>query len=55
MNRRHFVAGASLGGLTRGLALAAEARKQIKITGMETDLLRLPPSPYTGDAIHDFG
>ncbi len=55
MNRRHFVAGASLGGLARGLALAAEARKQIKITGMETDLLRLPPSPYTGDAIHDFG
>ena len=55
MNRRHFVAGASIGWLTRGLALAAEARKQIKITGMETDLLRLPPSPYTGDAIHDFG
>src|SRR5260370_41654581 len=55
MNRRHFVAGASLGGLTRGLALPAEARKQIKITGMETDLLRLPPSPHTRDAIHDLG
>jgi L-alanine-DL-glutamate epimerase-like enolase superfamily enzyme len=39
---------------TRGLALAADARKQIKITGLETDLLRVPAAPYS-DAIHDFG
>src|SRR5499427_526158 len=39
----------------RGFAMAAEAKKQIKITGIETDLLRLPPAQYTGDAIHDFG
>jgi L-alanine-DL-glutamate epimerase-like enolase superfamily enzyme len=43
------------GGLSRGLAMAAEARKQIKITGLETDLLRMPPAQFTGDAIHDFG
>ena len=40
--------------MSRGLALAAEARKQIKITGLETDLLRVPAEPYS-DAIHDFG
>ena len=33
---------------SRALALAAEAKNQIKITGIETDLLRLPPSPFTG-------
>lgn len=42
-------------GLSRGLAMAAEAKKQIKITGLETDLLRMPPAQFTGDAIHDFG
>src|SRR6059058_4889634 len=41
-------------GLSRGLAIAAEAKKQIKITGLETDLLRVPAAPYS-DAIHDFG
>jgi len=41
--------------LARGLAVAAEAKKQIKITGLETYLLRLPPSQFQGDAIHDFG
>ena len=37
------------------LMKAAEAKKQLKITGIETDLLRLPPADFTGDAIHDFG
>ena len=56
MNRRHFLAGSALLAAPHpGFAAAAEQRKQIKITGVETDLLRLPPSPYTGDAIHDFG
>ncbi len=55
MNRRNFLLASSLGGLSGGLAIAAEARKQLKITGMETTLLRLPPAPFTGDAIHDFG
>src|SRR4051812_47814218 len=41
--------------LSPGLLRAAEAKKQIKITGIETDVLRMPPSESTGDAIHDFG
>src|SRR5215212_7572962 len=53
--RRSFAALATGSILSRALATAAEAKKQIKITGIETDLLRLPPSPFSGDAIHDFG
>jgi len=41
--------------LSRVFARAEEAKKQIKITGIETDLLRLPQAEFTGDAIHDFG
>jgi L-alanine-DL-glutamate epimerase-like enolase superfamily enzyme len=55
MNRRDFLLTSSVAALSGGFAAAAETRKQIKITGMETDLLRLPPAPFTGDAIHDFG
>jgi len=55
MNRRSFMLGASVAGLSHGLAAAAEASKQIKITGMETDVLRLPVTSGTADAIHDFG
>ncbi len=55
MNRRNFLLTSSAAGLSRGFAIAAETRKQVKITGIETDLLRLPPAPFTGDAIHDFG
>src|SRR6516165_3872156 len=55
MQRRSFLAGATAVGLGRGFAVAAEARKQFKITGIETDLLKLPPSSGTADAIHDIG
>jgi L-alanine-DL-glutamate epimerase-like enolase superfamily enzyme len=55
MNRRNLLSLAAAAPLSRGLALASEAKKQIKITGIETDLLRLPPAQFTGDAIHDFG
>jgi len=55
MTRRTLLALASAAPLSGGLARAAEAKKQIKITGIETDLLRLPPAQFTGDAIHDFG
>ena len=59
MTRRDLLsaaAGSTAGStLSRGFAVAAEAKKQIKITGIETDLLRMPPAQYTGDAIHDFG
>jgi L-alanine-DL-glutamate epimerase-like enolase superfamily enzyme len=55
MNRRNFLQSSSIAGLCAGFAVAAEGRKQIKITGIETDLLQLPPAPFTADAIHDFG
>src|SRR5258708_38020702 len=55
LNRRTLLQITGAATLTRGLATAAEASKQIKITGIETDLLRLPPAQFTGDAIHDFG
>jgi L-alanine-DL-glutamate epimerase-like enolase superfamily enzyme len=55
ITRREILGAAALAPFSRGLAIAAEARKQLKITGMETDLLKLPPAAYTGDAIHDFG
>src|SRR3954447_21007729 len=55
MTRRDLLALAGIAPLSNGLVKAAEAKKQIKITGIETDLLRLPPAEFTGDAIHDFG
>ncbi len=55
MNRRTFLTASAAAPWSAGLLKAAEAKKQIKITGMETDLLRLPASQFTGDAIHDFG
>src|ERR1700736_3448616 len=55
MTRRNLLHMTAAVPLSRGLAMAAEAKKQIKITGLETDLLRLPPAAFTGDAIHDFG
>src|SRR5215468_5149992 len=57
LNRRNLLTLAAApvsASLSRGLAIAAEAKKQIKITGLETDLLRVPAEPYS-DAIHDFG
>ncbi|MEO8126999.1 MAG: mandelate racemase/muconate lactonizing enzyme family protein [Bryobacteraceae bacterium] len=59
MTRRNLLAvggaTASSALLSPGLAKAADAKKQLKITGIETDVLRMPPSAFTGDAIHDFG
>ena len=55
MTRRTILKAAAAAGLGRAFAQAAEAAKQLKITSIETDLLRLPPAPFTGDAIHDFG
>jgi len=59
MTRRGLLSTATAAGpyavLNNGLLKAAEARKQIKITGIQTDVLRMPPSEFTGDAIHDFG
>src|SRR4051794_40650029 len=55
MTRRNLLSLAAAAPLSSGLTKAAEAKKQIKITGLETDLLKLPPAAFTGDAIHDFG
>jgi len=38
-----------------GFAAAATQQKQIKITGLETDLLKRPPGTPTYDAIHKLG
>jgi hypothetical protein len=55
MTRRTLLALAAAAPLSHGLVKSAEAKKQIKIIGLETDLLRLPPAAFTGDAIHDVG
>lgn len=55
MNRRDLLKLSASVPLARGLAVASDAKKQVRITGIETDVLRLPPADFTGDAIHDFG
>jgi L-alanine-DL-glutamate epimerase-like enolase superfamily enzyme len=55
MTRRSLLRLSAAAPLAQGLAIASDAKKQMKITGLETDVLRLPPAPFTGDAIHDFG
>jgi hypothetical protein len=37
------------------LAAAAPLKGQVKITGLDTDVLRFPPGRPFADAIHDFG
>src|SRR5690348_3297542 len=56
MNRRQLLqSAAALPFATAGLAAAATQQKQIKITGLETDLLKRPPGTPTYDAIHKLG
>jgi L-alanine-DL-glutamate epimerase-like enolase superfamily enzyme len=55
MTRRNFLASTAALATSPTLAAAAAIKKQVRITGLETDLLRLPPSQFAGDAIHDFG
>jgi L-alanine-DL-glutamate epimerase-like enolase superfamily enzyme len=55
MNRRTFFGLAGAAAATPALAMAADMRKQIKITGLETDVLRFPPGKIYYDAIHEFG
>ena len=55
MNRRRFLAAGAVGS-PRSLLRATDALKnQLKITGLETDVLRFPPGRSFADAIHDFG
>jgi len=56
MNRRAFVTrSVALPGFAALAGAAAPLRSALKITGIETHLLRFPPSGIFSDAIHDFG
>src|ERR1700733_7544274 len=55
MNRRTFLGLAGATAVAQPFALASEAKKTMKITGMETDVLRFPPGRIYYDAIHEFG
>ncbi|HKW99185.1 MAG TPA: mandelate racemase/muconate lactonizing enzyme family protein [Bryobacteraceae bacterium] len=55
MNRRQFLQSGALAGSIPALAAAESLKNQIKITGLETDVLRFPPGRLYSDAIHDFG
>ena len=53
MRRRTFLTSAACG--TAALPVLADLKNQLKITGLETDLLHLPPGKPYFDAIHEFG
>jgi L-alanine-DL-glutamate epimerase-like enolase superfamily enzyme len=53
MNRRQFLTTTTISAPI--LAAAAPLKGQVKITGLETDVLRFPPGRPFADAIHDFG
>jgi L-alanine-DL-glutamate epimerase-like enolase superfamily enzyme len=56
MNRRSFLqSSAALPALAAVAAPAASLKGALKITGIETDVLRFPPGAIFSDAIHDFG
>jgi L-alanine-DL-glutamate epimerase-like enolase superfamily enzyme len=55
MRRRDFFGLAAAATISPAFAFAADMKKQMKITGIETDLLRFPPGKITYDAIHTFG
>jgi L-alanine-DL-glutamate epimerase-like enolase superfamily enzyme len=55
MNRRTFLGLAGATAVAQPLALASETKKNMKITGVETDVLRFPPGKIYYDAIHEFG
>jgi L-alanine-DL-glutamate epimerase-like enolase superfamily enzyme len=52
MRRRSFLA---LSSAAAAVPALADMKNQLKITGLETDLLRLPPGKPYFDAIHEFG
>jgi L-alanine-DL-glutamate epimerase-like enolase superfamily enzyme len=55
MNRRQFFASAAIPSALPMLGAAEALKNQLKITGLETDVLRFPPGRPFADAIHDFG
>ncbi len=55
MNRRQFLASGAVSAALPALAAAGALKNQLKITSLETDVLRFPPGRIFSDAIHDFG
>jgi L-alanine-DL-glutamate epimerase-like enolase superfamily enzyme len=55
MNRRQLLSAAAAVPAAAAFSAAAEQKKQIRITGLETDLLRRPGGTPYYDAIHAFG
>jgi L-alanine-DL-glutamate epimerase-like enolase superfamily enzyme len=55
MNRRQFVFSGAVTATVPALVAAESLKNQIRISGLETDVLRFPPVRRYSDAIHDFG
>jgi L-alanine-DL-glutamate epimerase-like enolase superfamily enzyme len=55
LDRRTFFQLAGAAAATPALAFPADLKRQMKITGLETDVLRFPPGRIFYDAIHEFG
>jgi len=55
MNRRQLLRSAALLPAAAAFSTASVQQKQIKITGIETDVLKRPPGVPYYDAIHTFG
>src|SRR5580700_951518 len=55
MNRRQLLRSAAVLPAAAAFSTASVQQKQIKITGIETDVLRRPPGAPYYDAIHTFG
>src|SRR2546421_4763424 len=55
MNRRQLLRAAAAIPAIPALSVAAVQQKQIKITGLETDVLKRPPGTPEYDAIHKLG
>jgi L-alanine-DL-glutamate epimerase-like enolase superfamily enzyme len=55
MNRRQLLRSAAMLPAAAALSTAAVQQKQIRITGIETDVLKRPPGVPYYDAIHTFG
>jgi len=55
MKRRSFLQLSTAATAAPAFAAADSLRKQLRITGLETDVLRMPPGRKYFDAIHEFG
>jgi L-alanine-DL-glutamate epimerase-like enolase superfamily enzyme len=55
MNRRQFFCAGAAGSALPAMGWAEALKGSLRITGLETDVLRFPPGKPFADAIHDFG